>query len=76
MRRVRSVSRNITPIISTAAFYALFYLISAIQFDASIAPRAVPFDFLLQLIVSYILYSLSKRLWVFVACLMPRYTDR
>ncbi|MGB5727792.1 MAG: hypothetical protein WBM52_11325, partial [Thiogranum sp.] len=57
---------KLLPVISTALFYALFYLISSLKFDVHIKPAAVPFDYLLQLFVAYILFALSRRLWVFV----------
>lgn len=66
MRRHHSLLRRSTPIITTAVYYALFYLISAWQFNIAIAPKSVPFDFLLQLIIAYTLFALSRRLWVFV----------
>ena len=62
----RSVLQKLLPVVSTALFYALFYLISSRLFDVSIKPAAVPFDYLLQLIVAYSLFALSRRLWVFV----------
>lgn len=61
-----SVLKKLLPVISTALFYAVFYLISALQFDVQIKPAAIAFDYLLQLLVAYILFALSKRLWVFV----------
>ena len=62
----KSVLQKLLPVISTALFYALYYLISSLQFNVHIKPAAVPFDYLLQLIVAYILFALSRRLWVFV----------
>ncbi len=58
--------QKLLPVFSTAIFYGLFYLISSLHFDVPIKPAAVPFDFLLQLLVAYILFALSRRLWVFV----------
>jgi phosphoglycerol transferase MdoB-like AlkP superfamily enzyme len=37
-----------------------------IKFDVQILPVAIPYDFLLQLFASYILYFLSKRSWIFL----------
>lgn len=54
------------PLFSTALLYALYYLISTIKFDVQILPMAVIYDFLLQLLASYILYALSKRVWIFL----------
>ncbi len=54
------------PLFSTALLYALYYLISTVKFDVQILPVAITYDFLLQLLVSYILYALSKRVWIFL----------
>ena len=62
----RIVLQKLLPVFSTALFYAFFYLISSLQFEVQIQPSAVPFDYLLQLLVAYILFALSRRLWVFV----------
>ena len=57
--------KNLIPLFSTTVFYAVYYLISAFKFDVQIEPTAVPFDYLLQLIVAYMLFALSKRVWIF-----------
>lgn len=54
------------PVFSTTLFYVLYYLISMIKFDVQILPVAIPFDFSLQLLASYILFALSKRVWIFL----------
>lgn len=54
------------PLISTTLLYTIFYLISSLKFDVQIKTQAIPFDFLLQLGFSYILFALSKRLWIFL----------
>jgi phosphoglycerol transferase MdoB-like AlkP superfamily enzyme len=66
MRIPPTLLRNLLPVVSTAFFYGLFYLISGLRFSVLINPGAVPFDFLLQLILAYVLFALSRRLWVFV----------
>jgi len=66
MPKTKPVLQKLLPVISTALFYAFYYLISSLQFDVYIKPAAVPFDYLLQLLVAYILFALSRRLWVFV----------
>ena len=53
------------PLFSTTLFYAVYYLISAFKFDVQIEPSAVPYDYLLQLCVAYMLFALSKRVWIF-----------
>lgn len=66
MPTIKIVLQKLLPVFSTAVFYALYYLISSLQFEVQIQPSAVPFDYLLQLLVAYILFALSRRLWVFV----------
>ena len=58
--------KKISPILSTALFYAVYYLIARIKFDVEIAATALLFDFLLQLLIAYLLFALSRRVWVFV----------
>lgn len=57
---------KLIPLVSTALFYFIFYLVSALKFDVQIKVNAIPLDFLLQLLVAYILYALSKRVWAFL----------
>jgi hypothetical protein len=53
------------PILTTAFFYALCYVISFLFFDVQIFLEAIPIDFLTQLVFAYILYALSRRAWSF-----------
>jgi len=62
----KTVLQRLLPVFTTAVFYALYYLVSSLQFEVQIKLSAVPFDYLLQLLVAYILFALSRRLWVFV----------
>ncbi|MDD5412332.1 MAG: LTA synthase family protein [Methylobacter sp.] len=57
---------KLLPLLSTTLLYALYYLISTLKFDVQILPVAVPYDFLLQLGIAYILFAFSKRLWIFL----------
>ncbi|MDD5461230.1 MAG: LTA synthase family protein [Methylococcales bacterium] len=57
---------NLLPLFSTAFFYLLYYLISTFKFDVQIDASAIFYDFLLQLLISYILFALSKRAWIFL----------
>ena len=66
MSLLGTMLRTGLPVVSTALFYAVFYLLSAAQFDVHIAAAAVPFDYLLQLLIAYVLFALSRRVWVFV----------
>ena len=66
MQLSKKLLKNLLPVISTALFYALYYLISSLQFNVQIRPGAVPFDYLLMLLLSYILFVLSRRDWVFL----------
>ncbi len=57
---------KLLPLLSTTLLYALYYLISTLKFDVQIVPESVPYDFLLQLLVAYVLYALSRRAWIFL----------
>jgi len=46
--------------------YAVYYIISTVKFDVQILPVAITYDFLLQLLASYMLFALSKRVWIFL----------
>lgn len=54
------------PFISTTLFYALYYLISTFEFDVQILPQSVPYDYLLQLGIAYVVFALSKKPSVFL----------
>lgn len=54
------------PLISTTLFYTLYYLISTIKFDVQILPMSVPYDYLLQLGIAYLVFALSKKASVFL----------
>ncbi|MDD1612642.1 MAG: LTA synthase family protein [Methylococcaceae bacterium] len=58
--------KKLTPLFSTALLYLLFYLISAFKFDVQLQAEAIPYDFLLQLFVAYMLFAWSKRIWIFL----------
>ena len=66
MGTYRAVLVRFLPVVSTALFYAVFYMVSSLYFDVQIKPAAIPFDYLLQLIAAYLLFALSRRLWVFI----------
>ncbi|MEY3280268.1 MAG: hypothetical protein RL674_253 [Pseudomonadota bacterium] len=53
------------PIYSTALLYVFYYCISVFEFDVKIEPTSVPLDSFAQLILAYILYSISRRAWIF-----------
>lgn len=57
---------NLLPLFSTTLFYLIYYLISTFKFDVQIRAKAIPYDYLLVLIVAYILYSLSRKKWIFL----------
>ena len=58
--------KTLLPIFSTTLFYLMYYLISTFKFDVQIDLSAIFYDFLLQLGVGYILFALSKRVWIFL----------
>lgn len=57
---------KLLPLVSTALFYFIFYLISALKFDVQVKLTAIPLDCCLQLIVAYILFAWSKRISIFL----------
>lgn len=57
---------KLLPLFSTTLFYLIYYLISTFKFDVQIKAKGIPYDFLLQLIVAYVLFALSKRQWIFL----------
>jgi phosphoglycerol transferase MdoB-like AlkP superfamily enzyme len=57
---------KLLPLLSTTLFYTLYYLISTFKFDVQILTTSIPYDYLLQLVVAYVLYALSKRVWTFL----------
>jgi len=58
--------RCLLPVLSTALFYALYYAISALQFDVAIWHHTIARDYTLNLLVAYALFALSRRAWVFL----------
>ena len=58
--------RFLLPVLSTALFYALYYAIGALGFDVVIVPKAIPRDYVLNVVVAYALFALSRRAWVFL----------
>ncbi|MGJ0492400.1 LTA synthase family protein [Methylobacter sp.] len=54
------------PVISTTVLYALYYLISVFKFDVEFHFKAIPYDYLLQVIIAYVLFAFSRRLWIFL----------
>ncbi len=62
----KTMPTKLIPLVSTAVFYFIFYVVSAFKFDVQIKATAIPLDFLLQVVVAYILFSLSKRTPIFL----------
>jgi phosphoglycerol transferase MdoB-like AlkP superfamily enzyme len=58
--------RKLMPLVSTALFYFIFYLVSALKFDVQLKAIAVLMDFSLQLLIAYLLYALSRRVSAFL----------
>jgi phosphoglycerol transferase MdoB-like AlkP superfamily enzyme len=58
--------KYLAPLFSTALLYLVFYLISTFKFDVQIKAVAIPYDFLLQLVVAYMLFAWSRRIWIFL----------
>lgn len=57
---------KLLPLFSTTFFYILYYLIGTFKFDVQILAPSIPYDYLLQLLVAYVLYALSRRVWIFL----------
>lgn len=57
---------KLLPLLSTTLFYVLYYLISTFKFDVQILTPSIPYDYLLQLLAAYVLYALSRRVWIFL----------
>ncbi|HEY8220247.1 MAG TPA: LTA synthase family protein, partial [Methylobacter sp.] len=58
--------KKLLPLLSTTLLYLLYYLISTFKFDVQILTLSIPYDYLLQLVIAYVLYALSKRVWIFL----------
>jgi phosphoglycerol transferase MdoB-like AlkP superfamily enzyme len=58
--------KKLLPIFSTALFYLLYYLITIFKFDVQIDLSAIFYDYLMQLGIGYILFAISKRVWIFL----------
>lgn len=57
---------RLLPVASTAVIYALCYEISAWRFDVVINQSVILRDLLVNLLLAYVLFALSKRAWVFL----------
>lgn len=57
---------KLLPLLSTTLLYTLYYLISTFKFDVQILTLSIPYDYLLQLVAAYVLYALSRRVWIFL----------
>ncbi len=57
---------KLLPLFSTTLLYLLYYLISTFKFDVQILTPSIPYDYLLQLVIAYVIYALSKRVWIFL----------
>jgi phosphoglycerol transferase MdoB-like AlkP superfamily enzyme len=58
--------RRLLPVLSTALFCLLFYTISSMGFDVTLVAKAIPRDYVLNLLLAYALFELSTRVWVFL----------
>ncbi len=65
-RLVIALPVKLIPVVSTATFYTLYILISALQFNVPLKVKAIPLDLSLQIVVAYILFALSKRVSIFL----------
>ncbi|TPW09768.1 MAG: hypothetical protein FD130_2410 [Halothiobacillaceae bacterium] len=58
---------DLFPLWSTLLCYAVVYGVSWLGFGVAIELRAVPIDLLLQLVLGWLLYGLSRHRWAFAA---------
>ncbi len=65
-RLVIALPVKLIPVVSTATFYTLYILISALQFNVPLKVKAIPLDLSLQIVVAYILFAFSKRVSIFL----------
>lgn len=59
----------LVPLGATAAAYALAYLTCRFGLDTPLVPQRIPYDFALLTGFSYLLFSVSRRLWAYLALL-------
>jgi phosphoglycerol transferase MdoB-like AlkP superfamily enzyme len=57
---------RLIPVFSTAVLYGLCYAISSLRFDVTIYSGVILRDYLVNLLLAYALFALSKRTWVFL----------
>jgi phosphoglycerol transferase MdoB-like AlkP superfamily enzyme len=70
----KSMPTKLIPLVSTTLFYISFNLISALKFNVMLQAKAIDIgfisniclDFLLNLLVAYILFALSRRVSIFL----------
>lgn len=58
--------RLFLPILSTAFFYGVYYVIGLAGFDVAVVPGAIPRDYALNLLFAYAIFGLSARIWIFL----------
>ena len=61
-----TVLRRLTPVLSTTVLYGLCYAVSSLRFDVTIYSGVILRDYLVNLLLAYALFALSKRIWVFL----------
>lgn len=61
-----TVLRRLTPVLSTTVLYGLCYTVSSLRFDVTIYSGVILRDYLVNLLLAYALFALSKRIWVFL----------
>ncbi|CAG7856460.1 hypothetical protein MCAMS1_00954 [biofilm metagenome] len=67
MAPFQKIPSRLIPLVSTVIFYLVYNLISALKFDVVLKAKGIPWDFLLNIAIAYLLFALSRRTWVFIA---------
>jgi len=56
----------LVPLLSTACFYAIAYFACWAAFGIKIVESRVPYDFALNLVLAYLVFWVSRRVWPFL----------
>lgn len=67
MRRVlRGTKWLIVPLISTTLIYGLLFAATAVYFGVRLHPSGIVSGYLLELLLGYLLYAVSRQTWAFI----------
>ena len=66
---LRVAMRWLTPLVASAVLYAAAYGVSRWVFEVTIQWERVPYDFALLVVIAYLLFSASRRIWAYLLLL-------